>query len=69
MSMVNGSPNMVIHYFTRRVYGVPKMYVAEAQLAGIVSTLTGTKTLSAEHKTALESLGIEFKEVFDKSSK
>ena len=56
---------MIIHYFTRRVYGVPKMYVAEPSMSAIVQSLTGNKTLSTEQKAALEHLGVQFKEVFD----
>lgn len=54
---------MVIEYYSKNVYGVEKLYIADGKIAEIVRALTGRKTIDARDIQALKSLGLEFKEV------
>ncbi len=48
---------MKIEYFTKDVYGLPKLYVKDQKLAGLISKLTGRVTLSKIDLDALKGLG------------
>lgn len=56
---------MTIKYYTRSVYGVPRRYASDPDVARITLKLTGKKSIDDNAKEALESLGIEFEQVFD----
>ena len=52
-----------IEFYTKEVYGLPKKYVVDNELANTIATLTGRKTLLDSDVKALEKLGFVLKEV------
>jgi hypothetical protein len=59
---------VVIEYYTKDVYGIPKRYVSDPTQAWHISRLTNTKTISLEHIQAFKQLaGIEFKHILPKT--
>lgn len=55
--------NKVIEYYSKEVYGLEKLYVADENTATIISNLTGRKTLSTSDIGALNLLGFTLKQV------
>lgn len=56
---------MKIEYYTRNVYGRETMYIIDKNIAKHVAVLTGLKTLTKDHKQALEKLGHTFMQVIE----
>lgn len=54
---------MELNVFTKRVYGVDKMYIA-GTIATVVTALTGRKTVERRDLDALEALGLKVR-VYD----
>jgi hypothetical protein len=53
--------SMLIKIHTRSVYGLLAIYVTDPQQAATIQRLTGRKTLSTDHISALQKLGLTFK--------
>lgn len=54
---------MLIKYFIKSVYGNTMIYVKDKKLAGVISNLTGRKTLTESDIINLERLGHTFEKV------
>lgn len=54
---------MTIQYYIKDVYGLPCMYIANAEQANAIRKLTGRKTISKSDIQALNSLGLDFQEI------
>ena len=61
--------NTTIQFYIKEVYGLETSYVADAKLAGIISTLTGRKTLLESDFEALKALGFTFEQVLKPAKK
>lgn len=56
---------MKIPYYVRSVYGVNRMYIADAEQASTIAGLVKMRTLDPDDKERFEKLGIEFEKVHD----
>ena len=54
---------MTIEYRIRSVYGEDRMYLVDPDMAEAVQRLTGCKTVTLEHKKAIEIMGFELVQV------
>lgn len=54
---------MKIQFYIREVYGNRLMYILDKDIAFRIQVLTGQKTISTNHVSALETLGFEFEQV------
>ena len=50
---------MKIEYYAREVYGKKTLYIADANIAYTIKTLTGKKTIDETDVEALKNLGLE----------
>jgi len=60
---------MKIQYFTRMVYGLPKMYMVDSKEKEAIQYLMGTSTITDGDIKALEDLGMTFEHVLDPLTK
>ncbi len=58
-----------IDYYVKSTYGNDRMYIADQAIAQSVSTLTGDKTISFAHISALEKLGFSFRQILPPGSR
>ena len=56
---------MTIEYYTKNVYGVDKIYLADEHQKRAVQLLTGNKTLTREAYKGLKMLGYTLEEVLE----
>lgn len=56
---------MKIPFYVRNLYGRDVVYIADEQTASLVSSLTGTKTVSNSQLSALSKLGHAVEQVPD----
>jgi len=56
-----------IEYFIKSSYGNSHFYVKDAKQAESIRLLTGAKTMTVQHRTALERLGFELVEVLERA--
>lgn len=54
---------MKLEYYRKNVYGNDRLYIHGAVVAANVWILTGQKTVSEKHLTALRALGVETEEI------
>jgi hypothetical protein len=55
----------VIEYYIKDVFGMPRRYIKDPQIADSIRALTQERTLSTVQLVALTELGFELKEVFN----
>jgi len=58
-------PMTKIHYFTRHQYGLHREFIVDPALAGLVSRLTGRKTITKEDRETITQLcagAVQFEE-------
>lgn len=54
---------MIINFYIKKEYGLIRQYIADTEIAEIISELTKMKTVLPNHVEALERLGFEFIEI------